>query len=166
MLYNRNIQPISDEAMSAAIQAIEDDMDIGQLTDDDSESERPRKKRKGNRKQNFTEDGKPTKLMLRKIDHEFERMCKDALSNRRKSRRLIICVLLTSLVVLVQTYDFRKKIRGKKQPIPQQEVIIIDDDQPRSIWSNDNVLLAVYLPNAVKDKGKVWACDVIIQRMF
>ena len=54
----------------------------------------------------------------------------------------------------MKTFNFRDKIKGIKQHRPT-DVTVLDGDEPRSIWSQDDVLLAVYLPKLVKDKGTV-----------
>lgn len=55
--------------------------------------------------------------------------------------------------MVVKTFFFQKRKRSKaKGPLP---MVTWEDDIPRSLWSADNVLLAVYLPCLIKDSGVV-----------
>jgi hypothetical protein len=89
--YERNIEPLSAEMEKLAIDAIAHDMDIGELTEEESETESPKKKKK----KYFTDDGKPTNVMLNKHEHEVQVMCERAMGNRCK--RLNLTDLLFTL---------------------------------------------------------------------
>lgn len=59
------------------------------------------------------------------------------------------------LLVVVDSFTFERKRGRPRKIVDNGELETWDDDIPRTLWSRDNVLLAAYLPNVIKEKGVV-----------
>jgi len=100
----------------------------------------PKKKRKRTKPNNNN-----SARRIRSVMHEVEAMVEKAMVNR----------------FVAQHYSFEDALKGK-QFGDVDKVITFDDEIPRSIWSNDGVLLGVHLPGLIKDRGKQAITDNLI----